>query len=181
MADIVRADSEQDERRCQGNRSFRTGKEQCINQAMEGSQYCAVHGGNRAVEAEAKQVTRNYQLARWKSEVDQKVSSSGIKGLREEIGILRVIMQERLEFCKDSQTLILQSGPISELASKIQSAVIACHKLEGSMGRLLDKQAVIHFASVVIGIISKHVTADEAALIADEITSALANIGEEDE
>ncbi len=176
--DIIRVASQDAPNRCQ---AIRGDGDQCMNQKMDDSDFCPVHGGNRVETKKQQEVTRNYNLTRFRNEIDEKVRSSDFKSFREEIGILRLMLESRLNKCKDTEDLLLMSGPIGELVGRIQGAVLACHKLEGSMGKLLDKQAVIHFASVVIGIISKHVTPDEAAVIADDITNALANIGEEDE
>ena len=110
---------------------------------------CLPHGGK------LKSTKRNYNLTKWRARLDAKADAVGIKSLREEIGILRIMLEERLERAQDPMDLILQSGPISELVMKIERVVTSCHKLEGSMGQLLDKQALLAFATSVIGIITE--------------------------
>jgi len=122
-----------------------------------------MHGGNKAGEAKVKQSLRNYQLTRFNARLQQLGDSGEIKSLRDEIAILRMLMEERLNQCRDQMDLIYQSGPISDLVLKIEKVVTSCHKLELSTGSLLDKQAIMQFGSEMISLISTHIT-DEVVL-----------------
>jgi len=141
---------------------------------------CIAHGGARQRHSTKQESLRNYRLGVWQARVDEKVDAVGIKGLRDEIGILRVILEERLTTCRDSMDLILQSAAISDMVMKIERVVTSCHKLEGSMGHLLDKQAILQFAQVVIGIIG-NADLSEAQLntIAEDILQAVGKVGTE--
>ena len=136
------------------------------------------HGGNNALRQSKQDSMRNYNLTKWRAQVSQKTDNEGIKSLRDEIGILRVVLEERLNRCADATDLILQSGPISDMVMKIERVVTSCHKLEGSMGSLLDKQAILQFATLVIGIISEEV-ADDASIerISDRLLAAVGEMG----
>jgi len=83
-------------------------------------------------------------------------------------------LEVQINSCNDSVELMLSSGPISDLVLKIEKVVSSCHKLEGSMGQLVDKAALLQFAHQVVSIISKHIE-DSAVLsqIADEILDIL--------
>ena len=142
-------------------------------------EYCEAHGGNWAIDRETKNSMRNYNLTKWRAQVAKKTDNEGIKSLRDEIAILRVVLEERLNRCSDATDLILQSGPISDMVMKIERVVTSCHKLEGSMGQLLDKQAILQFATLVIGIVSEEV-ADEASIekISDRLLQAIGRMGE---
>jgi len=153
---LVEADSPN---RCQAV----TPKGQCNGAAAEGSKFCMMHGGNKAGEAKVKQSLRNYQLTRFNARLQQLGDSGEIKSLRDEIAILRMLMEERLNQCRDQMDLIYQSGPISDLVLKIEKVVTSCHKLELSTGSLLDKQAIMQFGSEMISLISTHIT-DEVVL-----------------
>jgi hypothetical protein len=159
-----------DPRRCQ----HVTVQGQCLIISHPGSKYCYPHGGASTAHAAKRKELRNYRLTKWKARVQEKGDSEHIKSLRDELGILRVILEERLESCKSSMDLILHSGQISDMVMKIERVVSSCHKLEGSMGQLLDKSAILQFASQVLTIIGDEVQ-DEAALarIADRITNVL--------
>jgi len=90
-------------------------------------------------------------------------------------------MEEKLNKCEDTNDLLLASGAISDLVLKIEKVVSSCHRLEGSMNQLMDKSAIIQFASEVISIISNKID-DEKILdsIANEILSAISK-GQDDD
>jgi hypothetical protein len=181
--EIIRVTDMGDPERCQGIRGGKSG-DQCINKSLEHSDYCPVHGGNKGEEAYAKKSARNYRLQQWKwrNRLDELAEGSNIKSLREEIGILRILMEERLSRINDATDMIIQSGPISDLVLKIDRVVNSCHKLEGSMGQLLDKSAVLQFANVAIDIISEAIPDQEiVSQIADKLINALASQGKEED
>ena len=176
---IVKATSEDDPERCQAVNS----QGQCRNKGVALADesigtYCIAHGGNGQQASVLKAAVSNYRLERWQSRLAEKAEAEGLKSLRDEIGILRIVLEERLAKCDDAHDLILQSGPISDMVMKIERVVTSCHKLEGSMGQLLDKQAILQFAQMVIGILGVHIT-DESLLntIADEIVGKINDIG----
>jgi hypothetical protein len=171
-SEIKKCADPSDPNRCQATQTG--GKNQCLNLAVPGGRTCLVHGGNMAINRQEKELSNNYRLQRWKGRVQELSTGNDVKSLREEIGILRMILEERLNDCNDSHSLILQSGPLGDLVLKIEKVVVSCHKLEGSMGRLLDKQALIIFAGSVVEIISRHIT-DGNVLdkISDEILSKI--------
>jgi len=141
---------------------------------------CIAHGGARQRQMHKRAALRNYQLDKWNAKLAAKAESSQIKSLRDEIGILRVVLEERLNKCNDAMDLILQSGPISDLVMKINTVVQSCHKLEKQQGHLLDKQAILQFAQVMVGIVS-NVLEDQPEkinIIADEILMAVGRMGE---
>jgi hypothetical protein len=118
----------------------------------------------------------NYRLAKWQARLEKQVASPSIKSLRDEVGILRMIMEETLDKCGTSFDLLVQSQKIGDLVMKITMVVEKCHKLEGSMGQLLDKKTVIQMANTFIQIISEEELPEETL---DRIASKiLENIGE---
>ncbi len=143
--------------------------------------FCLAHGGAKVHQSSEKEKIRNYQLtiARWRGKLDDKADAEGIKSLRDEIAILRICLEERLNTCQDAMDLILQSQAISSMVMNIERVVTSCNKLEASMGHLLDKQAVLQFAQVVIGIIAKALEdqPETVNLIADEILQTVGRIG----
>ena len=165
---------EDDPRRCQAVNS--QGQCRLIATVNDDGTYnanCAAHGGAGQANQVKRKELRNYQLDRWRAKLIAKSENSNIKSLRDEIGILRIIMEERLNRCKDAHDLILQSGPISDLVLKIDKVVNSCHKLEASMGELLDKSALLQFAGEVIQIVGRYVPDDDLPKVADEIIESL--------
>lgn len=156
---IIRCESDSPHR-CQG---IGAQGSQCLNQAMiiaEGrfAKYCSMHGGVAEAKKEESRSKDMYRLAKWGSRIGSLSEHSQVKGLRNEIGILRMVLEERLNKCNDNDELMLASNVISDLVSKIERVVTSCHKLEASMGQLLDKQQIIVFAESIIKVISESVT-----------------------
>ena len=158
-----------DPRRCQAV----TTMGQCHLMAVEGGSYCKIHGGASQENSARKARLRNYRLTQWRARVADFSEGEDVKSVREEIGILRLMMEERLNSCKNTSELILHSHAISDLVMKIEHVVHTCHKLESQMGQLMDKQAILRFASRVSDALTALFT-----LLTDEgtISTDLANI-----
>ena len=142
---------------------------QCTNKAYPGSKFCLAHGGNKAASAAAAKGLRNYRIQRYLSLLCNLRNSSYLKDLRDEIAILRMILEEKLNQIENSNELALQSGAISDLVIKIDKVVTSCQRLEERTGIMLDKNRIIQIAEQLITIVTNHVT-DEAIIIdiADE-------------
>ena len=177
MADIERCNGPDDPDRCQAVNSVG----QCNNKANAPSSYCLAHGGNKAAESANKAALRNYRHSKWQARINTHADSAVIKSLREEIGILRIIMEERLDACKTDMDIILQSGPIMDLVMKIEHLVTSCHKLEDKLKVVVDRAQLLQFASMVINIVGNRVS-DEQVLedIGDEILAAVGKLGDDD-
>lgn len=172
--DIVHED---DPNRCQTV----TSQGQCWYKAVEDGQNCMRHGGNKQLQSQEAQSLRNYRLTKHHARLSRLVAMPDIKSLRDEIAILRMLMEEKLESCSDTHDLIMMSGPISDLVLKIDKVVTSCHKLEGSMGQHLDKASILQFASEVITIIGNALEGQEDKInqISDNILEVVSRVGNE--
>jgi len=166
-----RADAD-DLDRCQGV----TNNGQCINKAISDSQFCMAHGGRNAIDKKKNEDLRNYRLTKFKSRVSELSNSDAVLSLKEEIGILRMMVEERLESCADTAELLLVAGPLSDLMMKVEKVVVSCNRLEMRLGNLLDKGRVLQFAQTVVQIIGDEIT-DEKILekISNKILGAIEN------
>jgi len=130
---------------------------QCPFCKTEGSDYCVRHGGHLAEQKKRKENLRNYRLTKWKARVGEFADSDGLKSLREEVGILRVILEEMLNQCQTATDLLMFSTRAADLVMKIEKLVVSCDKLEGKMGNLLSKESVLQLAMEYVEIINKYV------------------------
>lgn len=156
---IIRCEADSPHR-CQGRNAR---GDQCLNQGLvlgdeRYAKHCSMHGGVAEAKKQENVSKDMYRLAKWGSRIGTLSEHSQVKGLRNEIGILRMVLEERLNKCNDNDELMLASNVISDLVSKIERVVTSCHKLEASMGQLLDKQQIIVFAESIIKVISESVT-----------------------
>ena len=143
--------------RCQAS----TAKGQCLNKATTEGGTCLVHGGNSAVEAEERKSIRNYQLSKWQSRLNRHADSPKLKTLNDEVAILRMMLEEKLNQCHDDHDLMLNSHLISDLVVKIEKLVKSCHSLESSLGGLMGKQDIMEIAVKIIEIISNEITDED--------------------
>lgn len=147
---------------------------QCPFKATEGV-YCPMHTADFKKDSYSKKEVRNYRLAQWQHRISEFSDNEKVKSLREEIGILRIILESMLTTCKDADHLLLYASKISDLVLKIEKVVSSCHRLEQSTGDLLDKTSIIHLCSSIVEIIGKYVQ-DQSILdlIGNEIVLAIA-------
>lgn len=138
------SNSDDPDLRCDFNIS--TG-DRCGNFAEPGVSRCPLHGANKQLQAQENNSLRLYRLAKFQTRADQLTDHSKVKSLREEIAILRILLEEKINQCDDTHSLLLMSGPISDLIMKIEKIVASCHRLESSLGGLLDKTKVKQIAN----------------------------------
>lgn len=169
--DIIICESPEDINRCQAV----TSQGQCMNKAVPEGTNCRVHGGNKQQESANNKAVRNYQLTLLQARFEKQATSPRLKTLTDEIGILRLTLENRLNMCKDNHDFMMASHSISDLVVKIEKLVTSCNKLDGQMGEHLDKQALLEFASKVISVIANVLEGDDAriGLISDGIMKAL--------
>jgi len=134
---------------------------QCNNKKVPGSEYCPAHGGTNVTRNEKKKELRNYRLNKFRERTQELGNNDEILSLKDEIGILRLLIEEKINKCKDSYDMILMSGPLSDLIMKVEKVVSSCNRLENKLGNRLDKSAVLQMAQTMVTIISNHVTDEE--------------------
>lgn len=167
---------EDDPNRCQGM----AGAGQCKFKAMDGSQYCPMHGGVPAQLAQAKKDVRNLLITRYHSELKRLGDSDHIMSLRDEIGLLRMMMERILNNCRGDADLLIYSSQLADLTMKVSKVVTDCHKIEERTGNLLSREVLGAFALSVIELINEHVSDPDAKrLIADGIMAAMPGVPEQ--
>jgi hypothetical protein len=144
-----------DPTRCQG--IDRTGN-QCNNQAIEGVKFCGACGGNKCLEVLNNKNIRIYRLAKYRDRLDEMVTHPNVKSLREEIGILRILLEERMASLQTPLEVMAHSCTISDLIIKIERLVTSCHKLEKNLGEYLDKNTITQIGMEMVQIITKYIT-----------------------
>ena len=146
--DMRRVTDPADPRRCK----FSYAHEQCWHEAESGCSYCAAHGGRSKANVEE---TRLYNLV----EVDNRrrlAELSGheqIKSLREEIGLVRMLIEKHLNAAQGNVELLASCGSLNQLIVTLTKLVKECHALEQSCGELLSKQTVYRLAQTMCEIV----------------------------
>lgn len=162
-----------DPRRCKCQLN---GGAQCPYLSIENGDRCPMHAAatNHLV---IQEQSRNYRLTKWQQRLNEFADHDKVKSLREEIGILRILLEETMAKCNDADDLMMYSGKITDVVMKIEKVVSSCHRLEASTGLLIDKTAILSLGSAVVEIIVKYIT-DEAKikLISDDIVTAILQV-----
>jgi len=140
---------------------IRTG--QCTNKIVAaGCQFCFNHGGSSYLKKQNDQALNNYRLNKFHARLKEIRSASTIKDLRDEVGILRLILEEKFNAFTTTNEMILNSGSIGDLVMKIEKLVTSCHKLDEKLGAVIDRSTVINIAEQLIASVSKNVKDPEA-------------------
>jgi hypothetical protein len=150
---------------------------QCQFVTEPNSNYCSLHGGNRATDlSQYKQENRAFRLAQWQTRLQEFTDNPNVKTLREEIGISRITLENILLLCQDSNDILLYSNKISDVLRTTQKLVESCHRIENQLGMTLDKSAAMGLAEQIITIIGEHITDDQVMeSVATKISEALLN------
>jgi hypothetical protein len=156
---------------------------QCRYRRQEGSQYCPRHGGNRGAAALKKEKLRNYHLGElMKKRVLEMSNSDDIKSLRDEIGIVRVMLEKRLNLLVDDHDVVMNTGPVMQMIQAIERLVVSCHRVEKDMGELLDRPQIMQFADEIIQSVTTHVSDKDVVFeIANDILEIVERFGETDD
>lgn len=133
--------------------------------------YCARHQGRNTVGVEQASMDL-YRAAQWQARINGHANHVSLKTLNNEVGVLRILLEERLNQCKDTTELLMSSSSISELLDKIQRMVTSCQKLDKELGQMIDKAQALKLAQNFVKIISQFID-DPFILetIAEELTS----------
>ena len=161
-----------DPHRCQSS----GGNGQCPYRALPESQYCQRHSGFGPAGRELAK-TNMYRLQVWQSRLAEFAEHDNVKSLRDEIGILRLVLEETMNKCRDTTSLLLYSNKISDLCLRIEKLVSSCNRLEMKMGMLLDKASALNLAGQIVEIIALHVSDPKVIdAISSGIIDALAKL-----
>jgi len=150
---------------------------QCRNKTVPGAKYCDKHTGALIMYRRNEDQKFMYNLDRFKTRFVDFATNPAIKGLREEIGVLRLLLEAKINKCNDEHDLLMNSTGISNLVMSIERLVTSCHKLEINLGQLLDKNKAIQLADEIIQIITSEIEdEDTIKKIAAQITGAMSRI-----
>lgn len=174
-SDMIRR-AKEGEKNCKAT----TARGECPNVPMPDSQYCPVHGGNRAYTAARKQRKRLYEVERYKKKISDMTEHESANSFREEIAVLRMMLETQLKQCQDDHDLMLRSQVISSLVMNIEKAVTSATKLELQLGKVLTEQQASAWVVEIIEIIGNHVTDPETLEgISNELLESLQRVTEE--
>lgn len=127
----------------------------CYYKKVKGSEYCAMHGGQGAVRAQRKQAMYDFHKSKYLQDIADAKMATFSKGknkfdLSEELGILRIILQETLSRCTDEMELLRHNQKISTTIGQIERLINSSLKLDQKLGALVSKDEMITIAQAVV-------------------------------
>lgn len=174
MNKFVRCKSPDDPSRCQavgqhGQCPFMAmGSRENGEAPWQGSQYCPRHGGVVHEQAKAKESARIYMAALWRDKIGQQANNPKIKSLREEMGILRMMVNEKLESLTERTQLLMNCGQVVEMVREIGKLAKTAHHIEKDMGQLMDKTQAEAWVQELLSIISRYIDDPDILLALSE-------------
>lgn len=148
--------------------------QQCGNKAEPGVTRCPLHGANKQVAAQEARSLRQYRLARFQAKFEDKAGHNKLKTLHEEVAIMKMILEEKINSCTDLTELLLSAGPLSDLVLKVQKLVESCDRLDHKAGNFLDRTRIQNIATGLMQVVASKINEYAAANdISEESVSLL--------
>jgi hypothetical protein len=170
--------------------SASTARGPCPNEAVQlpddtFTENCKMHGGAWQARSAEKKRMFGYRLGKWQNKIMHHAHNPAAKSLRAEIGVLRVLLEERIQAIQDPIQLIAATGPCSTLVMQINTLVTSCDKLEQRQGVTLDKTQVMSLADQMLSVIfanldSLDVDAEKTELFLAGVSEGIGNIFKEE-
>jgi hypothetical protein len=166
MQETIKIATDQDFR-CQAS----TASGQCKFAAAFDGGNCALHKGN----AQAKSLCANALYVRLNDRYRQRLeamkSSKGHFTLNEEVGILRLLLEDLLTSVENNPNKMLRSiGQASDLISRIERLVTSAMKAEKYVGELLSRNQAAAMLQDAVNIIAEEIQdIDVLTRIADRL------------
>lgn len=150
---------------------------ECPFKRIEGSKFCPRHGAHHVFNAAAKADSRLYMVAKWQERIGTKVDNPKSKTLGEEVGIIRMLIEERLLQCKDESDLLMASHSITQMLTTAEKLVASHHKIEKERALLLDPDRALKLATDIVGVIATYLDdPDILKAVTDDITGLFGNL-----
>jgi hypothetical protein len=153
--------------RAVGNHNTETGE-------WEGSKYCPRHGGNKKLESQRKETMRMYLAAKWKDRIGQQADHPRIKSLAEEIGIVRMMLDTKLNQITDEKMLVMQATGIVTLVNSLKDLVKTWQHVEKTSGEVIDRNKMGLFVQDLSEILSRYIAdPDVLQMIGEDINDSI--------
>lgn len=173
--------------RCQASK----GDHQCIEPVVPGTQYCERCGKSR--KALSTESIRQYNLAsaEVRAKFEHFLDQPGLRSLREEIALVRILIERLYNRVEGNDTLLLSNAAqLNQLFLTLERLVKTTHQQEQSLGELLTRDQVVALARQFVEIVIDEIAHFEGyEAVADRIVDRVSGkvltveskpVGEED-
>lgn len=146
------------------------GKRQCLNQSVEGCDFCIVHGGHHQQLKNERQAIYQIRASRMRARLQKQADHPNLLSLNEEIGVLRIMLEEKLNSIGDDAAALMMATPvITDLVTRIEKCVYAAERIENRRGQMMGKKELVSFALQLSEIASRYLDKEQIIKFMDEI------------
>ena len=114
------------------------------------------------------------QCPRFRELASKQPETNAAFGLRDELALLRGTLNERLENCTNSNDLMMFTPVMLDIIDRINKVVMNCHKLEYSLGEMMDKSRLAQFSDMIINLlVEAKLSQDQVSFISDRLEAEM--------
>jgi len=171
---IVSAD---DPARCNAHYA-RSSDGQCFFKAVEGTNYCPMHNGSFQANENKKKHLYEIKRTEYHIRVQKGIEkfSNNYHDISEEIGIMRLMVEEILNQLEGSNDFIMMAPQINQTIMNIGSLIDKSLKLEERMKNLLSREKVIQIGQALMNAVAENIDdPDLLCAIAESFSQVLEN------
>lgn len=128
-----------------------TGRGQCPDPRIEDSRFCEKHSPSGHGELDKYLITTR-SLG---DSPHRHAASKEIKSLRDEIALIRALIEKRINLIQSDAEFIAAMPTIQSAMMTVEKLVSSCHTMETKLGLLLNKGSLLSLAQTIIHIISE--------------------------
>ncbi len=140
--------------RCQHSKKYN----QCRYEKMDNEEYCKYHIACHNSAYRKPSQLKRYKLVQHYTRINEIMGLENFKSMREEIGILQVTLETLMNQLHTPWDIQVNQHKIESLVEKIAKVQILNHKMEASLGQVLDRQTLATFIDEIIVVISAEIT-----------------------
>ncbi len=168
-----RIDGPNDPLRCVGT----TPHGPCPYRRVAPTDVCTNHGAGIRLKEIEKKAVRTYRLNKLEGRKNEFADDSKVKSLREDIALVRVLIEQMWNRCQNDDDLYIQSAKITDMIMKLERLVVSCNTLEMKLGMMLDRGAIMQLASSIVEIVSEYIVdSDDREAASTKILESLCQV-----
>lgn len=146
---------------------------QCNFKKAEGRRTCIMHGGNFGEMPARVKSLNSYRLGKYQKRMEEFAGAENLRSVDEEIGILRMVLEELFIQCESNIDLLLYSQKIGDLVRDITKCVQVADRLASKSGMVIGRVEAMSIAEKVVNILPKYIHDEQILLqIAEELADA---------
>ena len=143
-------------KRCKTNDPHRCATGDCEFLAVPGDTHCILHNRSQDLDTTKKGIY-NFNMTEVALRIKQFKNHPDSKKLTEELGLLRLLLEQAVNKCECAYDLVTQSTQLTALVEKIRIVQQANINIEQKLGDLLSMEQVTEIAQALYDVVTLHI------------------------